>query len=116
MAIRRASLDTATARTRSKLPKRVKSGSPASGRNHETREATTRERILASASRLFAEKGFDGASMPAIAKASGITAGAIYKHFEGKGELLLEVLRRSFLSSPLFAHGSERGKDADTLA
>ena len=116
MAIQRASLDPAAARTRSKLPKRVKSGSPASGRNHETREATTRERILASASRLFAEKGFDGASMPAIAKASGITAGAIYKHFEGKGELLYEVVTRSILSSPLFAHSSERDNDVTALA
>ena len=116
MAIRRASLDTATAGTRSKLSKRDKSGSAANARNHDALEATTRERILASATRLFAEKGFDGASMPAIAKASGITAGAIYKHFEGKGELLLEVLRRSFLSSPLFAHSSEHGNDATAWA
>src|SRR6516162_9153204 len=116
MAIRRASLDTATERTRAKLHKRAKSGSAANERNHDALEATTRERILASATRLFAEKGFEGASMPAIAKGSGITAGAIYKHFEGKGELLLEVLKRSFLSSPLFAHGSERGSDATAWA
>lgn len=116
MAIRRASLDSASARTRSKLPRRAKSDPAATARTHDALEATTRERILASATRLFAEKGFDGASMPAIAKASGITAGAIYKHFEGKGELLLEVVTRSFLSSPLFAHSSERGNDATALA
>ena len=116
MAIQRASLDTGAARTRSKLTKRAKAGSAANGRHHDALEATTRERILASATRLFAEKGFDGASMPAIAKASGITAGAIYKHFEGKGELLYEVVTRSFLSSPLFAHNSERGNDATALA
>lgn len=116
MAIQRASLDTGTARTRSKLTKRAKAGSAANGRHHDALEATTRERILASATRLFAEKGFDGASMPAIAKASGITAGAIYKHFEGKGELLYEVVTRSFLSSPLFAHNSERGNYATALA
>jgi AcrR family transcriptional regulator len=116
MATRRASLDTAAARTRSKLPKRAKAGSAGNERHHDALEATTRERILVSATRLFAEKGFDGASMPAIAKASGITAGAIYKHFEGKGELLLEVVTRSFLSSPLFAHSSQRGNDATALA
>jgi AcrR family transcriptional regulator len=116
MAIRGASLDTATGRTRSKLPRRAKAGSATNERHHAALEATTRERILASATRLFAEKGFDGASMPAIAKASGITAGAIYKHFEGKGELLYEVVTRSFLSSPLFAHNSERGNDATALA
>ncbi|MGO9451797.1 MAG: TetR/AcrR family transcriptional regulator [Candidatus Binataceae bacterium] len=77
--------------------------------------ASTRERILASASRLFAQHGFESASMPAIAKASGITAGAIYKHFESKGELLLEVVRRSFLSIPLFARGAEQQADATLL-
>ncbi len=73
---------------------------------------STRERILASAARLFAEHGFDGSSMPAIAKASGITAGAIYKHFRSKGELLLEVVRRSFVSTPLFIQNGASGTAA----
>jgi AcrR family transcriptional regulator len=76
---------------------------------------STRERILASAAKLFAEHGFEGASMPAIAKASGITAGAIYKHFSSKGELLLEVVKRSFLSTPLFMQNSAAGSDAAAL-
>jgi AcrR family transcriptional regulator len=67
---------------------------------------STRERILASAARLFAENGFEGSSMPEIAKAAGITAGAIYKHFKSKGELLLEVVKRSFESTPLFMQNS----------
>jgi AcrR family transcriptional regulator len=54
---------------------------------------STRERILAAAEKLFAEEGFDRVSMPAIAKASGITAGAIYKHFESKDELFFAVVR-----------------------
>jgi len=47
--------------------------------------------------------------MPAIAKASGVTAGAIYKHFESKAELLFEVVSRALFSSvSLFsAPGSE---------
>jgi AcrR family transcriptional regulator len=67
---------------------------------------STRERILASAATLFAENGFEGSSMPAIAWSSGITAGAIYKHFKSKGELLLEVVKRSFESTPLFMQNS----------
>lgn len=67
---------------------------------------STRERILAAAASLFAEHGFDGSSMPAIARSSGITAGAIYKHFKSKGELLLEVVKRSFESTPLFMQTS----------
>jgi AcrR family transcriptional regulator len=78
------------------------------GRGDDGHDAieSTRERILASAARLFAENGFEGSSMPAIAKASGITAGAIYKHFKSKGELLLEVVKRSFESTPLFMQNS----------
>ena len=77
-----------------------------SGNNGLDAVESTRERILASAARLFAENGFEGSSMPAIAKASGITAGAIYKHFKSKGELLLEVVKRSFESTPLFMQNS----------
>ena len=61
---------------------------------------STRGRILAAAESLFAERGFDGASMPAIAKASGITAGAIYKHFDSKADLFFEVVRRAVQSIP----------------
>ncbi|HEY1707320.1 MAG TPA: helix-turn-helix domain-containing protein [Rhizomicrobium sp.] len=60
---------------------------------------STRERILAAAERLFAESGYSNVSMPAIAKASGITAGAIYKHFEGKDDLFLHVVRHAAQSS-----------------
>ena len=104
-----------SSRTRAKSRLSGKRVTGTNGPRRDALESTTRERILASATRLFAERGFDGASMPAIAKASGITAGAIYKHFESKGELLLEVVMRSFLSAPLFAHGSERENDATAL-
>lgn len=60
----------------------------------------TRERLLAAAERLFAERGFDGVSMPAIAAACGITAGAIYKHVESKEQLFFEVVRRAVEAAP----------------
>src|SRR5215472_6615915 len=59
--------------------KMISNGYPA---RRGTNGESTRERILEAAARLFAEMGFENASMPVIAKASGITAGAIYKHFE----------------------------------
>ena len=62
---------------------------------------STRERILAAAERLFAEQGFSLVSMPAIATASGITAGAIYKHFDSKAALFFEVVRRTVEAAPL---------------
>lgn len=57
--------------------------------------AATRERIVGEAERLFAERGFSGVSMPVIAAAAGITAGAIYKHFQGKEELFFTIVRRA---------------------
>ncbi|HEV2171771.1 MAG TPA: TetR/AcrR family transcriptional regulator [Candidatus Binatus sp.] len=59
---------------------------------------STRERILSAAGRLFAEQGFNSVSMPMIAGASEITAGAIYKHFESKADLLFEVVKRAVQS------------------
>ena len=75
----------------------------------------TRERIVNSAARLFAERGFENVSMPAIAKKAGITAGAIYKHFDSKAELLFEVVKRALQSIPLFVHDEDRGNDAAAL-
>src|SRR5579871_3705632 len=83
----------------------------------EPEEATTstRERILISATRFFAEQGFASTSMPAIAKASGVTAGAIYKHFKSKADLLFEVTRRALVSIPLFVQAAQRENDTTTL-
>jgi TetR/AcrR family transcriptional regulator, transcriptional repressor of aconitase len=64
---------------------------------------------LTAAERLFAERGFSSVSMPRIAKASGITAGAIYKHFDSKADLFFEVVRLTVQSvpPPVAAAGSE---------
>lgn len=43
--------------------------------------------IVKSALELFAEKGYDGTTINDIAKAAGITPGAIYRHFKSKEEL-----------------------------
>jgi AcrR family transcriptional regulator len=100
------------------MPRKPRTRALAGGRKRarlaDTSEST-RERILTSAARLFAELGFENTSMPEIAKASGITAGAIYKHFESKGELLLEVVKRAIQSIPLFLQGSEGARDASAL-
>ncbi len=46
-----------------------------------------RSEIVKSSLELFAEKGFDGTTINDIAKAAGITPGAIYRHFTSKEEL-----------------------------
>lgn len=52
----------------------------------------TREKILAAAVDEFAEKGFYGARVDAIAEASGINKRMIYAHFESKEKLYTKVL------------------------
>lgn len=45
--------------------------------------------------RVFAERGFDGASMDDVARAAGITKASIYHHVSGKEELLERGLSRA---------------------
>ena len=56
------------------------------------RKAETRERLLAAAAELFAERGVEGSSVDAIAERADRTSGAIYDHFGGKSGLLFALL------------------------
>jgi AcrR family transcriptional regulator len=53
-----------------------------------------RARILDGAMSVFAERGYDAASMSAIAAEAGITPAVIYDHFKSKAELQVELLSR----------------------
>jgi AcrR family transcriptional regulator len=53
--------------------------------------------------------------MPAIAELSGITAGAIYRHFTSKAELLLEVVKRALEALPLSFDESRSEENAPLL-
>lgn len=52
-----------------------------------------RDQIVDAALRSFSAKGFQGASMADIIAESGLSAGAIYGHFESKQQLALAVAR-----------------------
>ncbi len=52
-------------------------------------------RILAAAEALFAERGFDGTSMNAVAAAAAVSKANIFHHFNSKNALYLEVLRQA---------------------
>ncbi|MCZ0735605.1 TetR/AcrR family transcriptional regulator [Phreatobacter sp. AB_2022a] len=52
-----------------------------------------RDSILAAAKQVFAEKGFEATSIADIARAAGISDGLAYRYFQGKRDLLNEVLR-----------------------
>jgi AcrR family transcriptional regulator len=55
-------------------------------------KAQTRQRLLDSAARIFAEKGFGGASLEEIAESAGYSTGAMYANFDNKDQLFLEVV------------------------
>jgi len=52
----------------------------------------SRAQIRAAARALFREKGFDGATLRAIAERAGMGASSIYRHIRSKEELLVEEL------------------------
>jgi AcrR family transcriptional regulator len=56
----------------------------------------TRQSLIKAAVELFAEKGFDGASVRAIVAKAHVNQAAINYHFDGKEGLYLEVLRLAF--------------------
>lgn len=51
-----------------------------------------RDRILAAAAALFAERGYASTGVDDIGEAAGITGGAVYRHFPSKLELLRGVI------------------------
>jgi len=58
------------------------------------RGADTRERLLDAAEQIFAELGFEGASMRAVTQAAGASVSAANYHFGSKEALLHETLLR----------------------
>jgi AcrR family transcriptional regulator len=56
------------------------------------RRAQTRGRLLEAAARVYARRGFDGATLDEVAAEAGLTKGAVYDHFGSKEKLLLALL------------------------
>ncbi|GAA2632460.1 TetR/AcrR family transcriptional regulator [Streptomyces axinellae] len=52
------------------------------------------QRLLAAATRLFAERGYDRTSVQEIVEAAGVTKGALYHYFGSKDDLLHEIYGR----------------------
>jgi AcrR family transcriptional regulator len=52
------------------------------------------ERLLDTATRLFAENGYENTSVQEIVAAAGVTKGAMYHYFAAKDDLLYEIYHR----------------------
>lgn len=67
---------------------------PANGASPAEQYLKRRERLLISAIRLLDEAGLSGLTTRELAKREGISEPAVYRHFDGKTEVLLAILDR----------------------
>ena len=70
-------------------------------------------RIVASASRLFRERGLEGASVGDVMRHAGLTHGGFYKHFESKDALAESAMAAAFSD---FTQRLETGDSRDAFA
>lgn len=61
-------------------------------RTQAERSAATQQALLDAARRLWGERGYGAVSTPEIARAAGVTRGAMYHQYPDKGKLFLAVL------------------------
>ncbi len=55
-------------------------------------EPSTRARLIDAATDVFATHGYEGTRLQDVARAAGLTTGAVYSNFRNKGELLFEAI------------------------
>jgi len=80
----------------------------------EEHRALTRTRVLEAAARVFARRGFHGASVQDIAREAGATTGAIYSNFAGKEDLYLAVFEEHVATQIRdYTDTFARGRDLD---
>jgi AcrR family transcriptional regulator len=84
--------------------------------SRQERKSQTRERLLDAAAEVFAQRGFEAASLDEVAAAAGYTKGAVYSNFAGKTDLLVALLeRRIEVQSAEYSQRFE-GQDFETVA
>lgn len=74
----------------------------------EEKSMLSREKILNAAGEVFAQKGFDAATMQDITEKSGLSKGAIYHHFKSKEEIMQALGDRMFFENNPFEEVSKR--------
>ncbi|WP_184669645.1 TetR/AcrR family transcriptional regulator [Rhodanobacter sp. A1T4] len=79
---------------------------------------STKERILGAAESLFAQRGFDGASLRQLTSAAGVNLAAVNYHFGSKEKLVEQIFRRrldALNNSRLEALALVAGKENTTI-
>lgn len=79
----------------------MKTKQPAFGNTRDSMAAKSRAAILAAATKLFAERGFDAASTNAVAIEAGVPSALIFYYFDSKEALLDEIFKAPGLPEEL---------------
>src|SRR6202140_3990629 len=77
-------------------------------------DSAKRRQILAGASKVFMDLGFDGASMGEIARAAGVSKGTLYVYFADKNRLFEAIVEEEMLDQQKVAFNFEPGRDVAT--
>ncbi len=82
-----------------------------SKRTQAQRSAATRQALVAAARPLFTERGYAAVGTDEIARAAGVTRGALYHQFAGKEELFVAVYEQIEIDIAERIGGAPRGAD-----
>ena len=83
------------------------SGMPKRGYHH----GNLREALVEAALRLIEEKGPTGFTLSEAAKLAGVTPAAVYRHFEGREDLIAEAARQGYeIFADLMEHAFQTGQ------
>lgn len=77
------------------------------------KQARTRAELIATATSVFAERGYEGASVEEIAERAGYSHGAVYSNFAGKSDLFLAVFEEYMASRAQELAATQEGVDVD---
>jgi AcrR family transcriptional regulator len=73
-----------------------------------------RRQILAGASKVFMDLGFDGASMGEIARAAGVSKGTLYVYFADKSRLFEAIVAQETLEQSRLSFNFDPARDVPT--
>jgi len=77
-------------------------------------DSAKRRQILAGASKVFMDLGFDGASMGEIARAAGVSKGTLYVYFADKSRLFQAIVEEESLEQGKVAFDFDPARDVPT--
>ena len=77
-------------------------------------DSAKRRQILAGASKVFMDLGFDGASMGEIARAAGVSKGTLYVYFADKNRLFEAIVEQEALEQGKVSFNFDPARDVPT--